>query len=67
MKRADKVKVYASWFYEHGEVKVVRRKEWRWTRRAPNGEVVSASTEGYRKKADCVANARRCQTYCPIR
>ncbi|MCW5935762.1 MAG: DUF1508 domain-containing protein [Fimbriimonadaceae bacterium] len=35
------------------------RNEWRWTRYAPNGQIVGASTEGYRNRADCVANARR--------
>jgi uncharacterized protein YegP (UPF0339 family) len=34
-------------------------KEWRWRRTAPNGEIVGASTEGYKNRADCVANARR--------
>lgn len=35
------------------------RGEWRWRRKAPNGETVGASTEGYRNRVDCVANARR--------
>ena len=35
------------------------RGEWRWRRTARNGEVVGASTEGYRNRADCVANAKR--------
>ena len=35
------------------------KSEWRWTRTAPNGKVVSASTEGYKNRADCVANAKR--------
>lgn len=33
--------------------------DWRWQRKAPNGRIVGASTEGYRNRADCVANARR--------
>jgi uncharacterized protein YegP (UPF0339 family) len=33
--------------------------EWRWTRTASNGKVVGASTEGYKNRADCVANAKR--------
>jgi len=33
--------------------------DYRWTRKAPNGETVGAATEGYERKADCVANARR--------
>lgn len=34
-------------------------KLWRWKRQAPNHEIVGASTEGYGRKRDCVANARR--------
>lgn len=33
--------------------------DWRWQRTASNGKVVGASTESYRNKADCIANARR--------
>jgi uncharacterized protein YegP (UPF0339 family) len=33
--------------------------EWRWRRKAPNGETVGASTEGYKNREDCVANAKR--------
>ena len=33
--------------------------EWRWRRTAPNGTIVGASSEGYRNKADCEANAAR--------
>jgi len=33
--------------------------DWRWRRIASNGRIVGASTEGYRNKADCIANARR--------
>jgi uncharacterized protein YegP (UPF0339 family) len=32
---------------------------WRWRRKAPNGEIVGASTESYINKSDCEANARR--------
>lgn len=35
------------------------KSEWRWKRTAPNGNVVGASTEGYKNRADCVANAKR--------
>lgn len=35
------------------------KKEWRWKRTAPNGKIVAASTEGYKNRADCVANAKR--------
>jgi uncharacterized protein YegP (UPF0339 family) len=33
--------------------------EWRWTRRAANGRIVGASSQGYQNREDCVANARR--------
>lgn len=33
--------------------------DWRWTRKAPNGEVVGMCHEGYRNKGDCEGNARR--------
>jgi len=33
--------------------------DWRWRRIAPNGRIVGNSGEGYRNRADCVANARR--------
>jgi uncharacterized protein YegP (UPF0339 family) len=42
------------------------REEWRWIRTAPNGEVIGASTEGYKNKADCIANAERNMMVCPI-
>jgi hypothetical protein len=50
----------------------VRRKagvlrEWRWRRVAPNGEIVGASTEGYKRKVDCLANAKRAMTPCEIK
>lgn len=32
--------------------------EWRWRRKAANGEIVGASTEGYVNKSDCIANAQ---------
>lgn len=32
--------------------------EWRW-RRKSGGRIIGASTEGYKNRADCVANARR--------
>ncbi len=35
------------------------RGEWRWERKALNGRIVGASTEGYKNRDDCVANARR--------
>lgn len=33
--------------------------EYRWRRKASNGNIVGAATEGYSSKADCVANAQR--------
>lgn len=33
--------------------------EWRWRRAAPNGNIVGASSEGYKNKSDCIANAQR--------
>ena len=33
--------------------------QWRWRRKARNGQIVGASSEGYRNKSDCLANARR--------
>ena len=33
--------------------------EWRWCRTAPNGNIVGASSEGYKNKSDCEANAER--------
>ncbi len=34
-------------------------EEWRWRRTAPNGNIVGSSTEGYKNKMDCIANAER--------
>ena len=33
--------------------------EWRWRRIAANGRIVRASSQGYKNKSDCIANARR--------
>lgn len=35
------------------------KKEWRWTKRAVNGQIVGASTEGYSSRPNCLANAKR--------
>lgn len=35
------------------------RGDWRWRRIAPNGKIVGASSEGYKNKSDCIANANR--------
>ncbi len=36
-----------------------RANEWRWLRTATNGRLVGASSEGYKNKSDCIANAKR--------
>ena len=36
-----------------------KKGEWRWRRKASNGEIVGAATEGYVAKSSCVANAHR--------
>jgi len=36
-----------------------KRGEFRWRRTAPNGEIVGASSESYKAKKDCEANANR--------
>ncbi len=56
MKRPDKIVVYCG---DH-------LHDWRWTRHASNGRIVGASTEGYRSRAKCIANARRCMTECAV-
>ena len=33
--------------------------QWRWQRKASNGRIVGASSEGYSSREACVANARR--------
>ena len=36
-----------------------KKGEWRWRHTAVNGNIIGASTEGYKNKADCTANAER--------
>jgi uncharacterized protein YegP (UPF0339 family) len=36
-----------------------KKGEWRWRRKASNGQVVGASSEGYKDKGDCQKNANR--------
>jgi uncharacterized protein YegP (UPF0339 family) len=36
-----------------------KKSEWRWRRTATNGNIVGASSEGYKAKADATANAKR--------
>lgn len=33
--------------------------EWRWHRKAPNGEIVAESGEGYVDRSDCVKQATK--------
>lgn len=35
------------------------RREWRWEKTASDGSVAGASSEGFKTKADCEADARR--------
>ncbi|MEL6575413.1 MAG: DUF1508 domain-containing protein [Pseudomonadota bacterium] len=41
------------------EVYQDKRGEWRWRRKATNGQIVGAACEGYKSKADCEANMSR--------
>ncbi len=41
------------------EIYTDKKGEWRWRRTARNGNIVGASAEGYKNKADCIANAQR--------
>lgn len=48
------------------KLKLVKVYEWRWTRFAGNGAIVGASTEGYRNRKECLANAMRCMKLCEV-
>ena len=39
-----------------------KKGDWRWRRIAVNGEITGASSEGYKAKKDCQANASRAGT-----
>ncbi|MGB0497082.1 MAG: YegP family protein [Rubricella sp.] len=41
------------------EVYQDKKGEWRWRRKASNGQIVGASSEGYKAKGDAEANASR--------
>jgi uncharacterized protein YegP (UPF0339 family) len=41
--------------------------EWRWTLRGPNGRIIGASSEGFRKRANCAANFRQVTGTTPAR
>ena len=41
------------------EVYQDKRGEYRWRRKASNGRIVGASSEGYTKRSDCEANMNR--------
>ena len=36
---------------------------WRWRLKANNGRIIGASTQGYRRKIDCVKNATQVGLY----
>ena len=40
-------------------VKKDARGKWRWTLKAENGRVIGASSQGYKRRADCLLNIRR--------
>lgn len=40
--------------------------QWRWRRKSTNGNIVGASTEGYKNKQDCIDNAERQFVECNI-
>ncbi|MDD2868000.1 DUF1508 domain-containing protein [Neomegalonema sp.] len=48
MSEKDKIEIYED-----------KRGEWRWRRKASNGKIVGAASEGYKARADCEANANR--------
>ena len=41
------------------EVYQDKKGEYRWRRKASNGQIVGAASEGYKSKKDCEANAAR--------
>ncbi len=41
------------------EVYADKKGEYRWRRKASNGQIVGAACEGYKSKADCEANMKR--------
>jgi uncharacterized protein YegP (UPF0339 family) len=41
------------------EIYTDKRGEFRWRRKAANGNIVGSSCEGYSKKVDCKTNAQR--------
>ncbi len=41
------------------EVYQDKKGEWRWRRKASNGRIVGASSEGYNARSDCEANMNR--------
>ena len=43
------------------------KQEWRWRRKAINGRIVGASTEGYSNKSDCEDNIARQFIECDIK
>ena len=37
-------------------VKKDKQGKWRWSLKADNGRIIGASTQGYRRRSDCVRN-----------
>ena len=40
-----------------------KANQWRWRLTAGNGEIIGASTEGYKDREDCVSNFRKVTTH----
>lgn len=58
-KDADDTPPKGSWANDEWEFYRDRAGDWRWRRTATNRKIVGASSEGYRNRSDCEANARR--------
>lgn len=41
--------------------------KWRWRKKATNGRIVAASSQGYVNKSDCIANANSLGCNCSLR
>lgn len=54
----DRVVIYSRRYVQIGKNRRETR-EWRWKRIAPNGKIVGASTESYRRKIDAKNNFAR--------
>jgi hypothetical protein len=68
-KRGDRIEFYRQreWVgVTKRGARAIWRNDHRWRRIAPNGEIVGASTEGYRHMIDCKKNAFRCMAPCEV-